>query len=149
MSDMEKLSQLNSILLVMEDNKQKDMSILNDIKLNLQRKMEALQKLIIYKSEYMKANKDKPSQTVPALYANYEQFLRKLEQAITNQQISIESSEHNKIEVIQKIAIIDQKIQAIQIKIDEMTASINNQRETVESMAINELFSQNKQTEQT
>lgn len=149
MSDSEKLIQLQSILHVMEENKQKDMSVLNDIKLNLQKKMEALQKLFVYKSQYLKENKDKPSQTIPALYTNYEKFIRKLEQAITNQQISIEASEHNKIEVIQKISIIEQKIQAIQLKIDLIMAGINNQRDTVESNSMNELFMQSKQTEQT
>ncbi len=147
MNQSDKINQLRNILLVMEDKKQKDVVSLNNIKLHLQKRMESLQKLTIYKSEYQKKLGTNSATQVPSLLSNYEQFIRKLDTAIKNEESCIEEYEHRKIEMISLISQQDQKIEAIQIKLNDILKAVQHQMDTLENSALNELYTQQKNRE--
>lgn len=140
MSVVNKVRQLESIMKAMEDQKELDVKSLADLKIMQQKRMDSVNKLLMYRKSY----EDKLNLTVPSLHANMSQFMRKLNQAIASESLLIDELEREKIILINKINQQESKISAIRNKKDSLKVELAQHNDAKESFELNELSSQQK-----
>lgn len=134
----QKSKNLEMIYKTLDEAKNDEVRNLNLIKFHQERKIVSVNRLISYKSEYEK--KDSASSfVVPALLANKQEFLKKLDQAIIVETKQVEVFEHEKISSIAKIDSIDCKLKAIQVLIDKNQTAIKLRDEEIAISDENEL----------
>jgi flagellar biosynthesis chaperone FliJ len=134
----QKSKNLEMIYKTLDEAKNDEVRNLNLIKFHQERKIVSVNRLISYKREYEK--KDSASSfVVPALLANKQEFLKKLDQAIIVETKQVEVFEHEKISSIAKIDSIDCKLKAIQVLIDKNQTAIKLRDEEIAISDDNEL----------
>jgi flagellar biosynthesis chaperone FliJ len=134
----QKSKNLEMIYKILDEAKNDEVRNLNRIKFHQEKKIASVNRLISYKSEYEK--KDYASSfVVPALLANKQEFLKKLEQAILVETKQVEVFENEKITSIAKIYSIDCKLKAIQVLIDKNQVTIKLRDEEIAISDENEL----------
>ncbi len=135
----DKSKNLNMIYQILDESRSDEIRNLNRIKFHQEKKIASVNRLIAYKKEYDAKGQGSVLSSVPALYSNKLEFLKKLDQAILVETNQVEIFEHEKIASIAKIQDFDAKIKAIKSLIENNERSMKIKEEEIAISHENEL----------
>lgn len=144
MNNRDKIHQMQQIYAVLEVNKNDKYRDLDRLKLMQNKRYEAVNRINAYRHEYLHGDKNKICASVPALLKNFDLFMKKLDDAIVQEMRQIEAIEYEKLEMINKINNLEQKMRAIEIKKESLIKKTEICDETIELASMNELALQSR-----
>ncbi len=119
-----KVEQLKKISLLFEEEMKGEIENLTRLKKMIDTRVEAVNRVILYKNEYQNKGASTSMSSVPALMRNFQEFVKKIDDVIQSETAKIDMQQEEKIVMIDNIQKIEHKIKALEVLIEKLTKNI-------------------------
>ena len=124
MNNKNSIDSLKRVVHTLENDKKKLMVDMKNLKAEIDRKIQSVNKIIQYKDQTERNTGNQMRFQIPALYQNMGDFSKKIDRAIYSGQIDIDDLEKRKIKLIQNIQELDNKIDTLKSLIEKQEKEI-------------------------